>query len=154
MTELITLEIYAEASGQIAAPAGAAWLVVGDLSRRPNLTSHEPLAGVWPEETAQVRVRMDKGVVRMTRTETVIRCVPEAQLLVKIEAPEFGSTAWLEHRIEDQGAGCRLTLGVIAIATFPRGAGPASRSEYAAMTQAGLQAAVDEYRQRIEEHAN
>lgn len=150
MVEQITFEIYEEASGQIGAPREEAWLAVADLTRRPNLTSCEPLAGAWPEETARVCVTMDRGEFRMTRTETVIRCVPQEQLLVKIEAPEFGSTAWLDHRIERDGDGCRLTIGVIAIASFPQGAGPTSRDDYAAMTRDGLQGAVAEYRQRIE----
>jgi hypothetical protein len=93
---------------------------------------------------------MDKGSFEMVRTETVIRCVPEERLLVKVEAPDWGSIAWLDHRIDPAGTGWRLTVGVIAIATYAEGAGPASRSDYAAMTQAALQDAVDIYRTRIE----
>lgn len=150
MVEQVILEIYEEASGPVAASREETWLAVADLARRPNLTSCEPLAGVWPDETARARVTMDRGDFSMTRTETVIRCVPEKQLLVKIEAPEFGSTAWLDHRIEREGDGCRLTIGVIAIATFREGAGPASRDDYAIMTREGLQGAVAEYRRRLE----
>lgn len=154
MTEQITLEIQAEASGEIAAPRDAVWRAVADLDSRPSLKSHEPLSGVWPEETARVRVVMDKGEFEMIRTETVIRCVAGERLLVKVEAPQWGSTAWLDHRIEQAGAGCRLTIGVIAIATYAEGAGPASRDDYATMTQTALQAAVGEYRKRIEAGAD
>lgn len=154
MTKQITLEIQAEASGEIAARRDRVWRAVADLEARPNLTSHEPLSGSWPEETARVRVGMDKGGFEMVRTETVIRCVAGERLLVKVEAPEWGSTAWLDHRIEQAGDGCRLTIGVIAIATYPEGAGPASRDDYAAMTRTALQAAVDEYRRHIEAAAD
>ncbi|WP_447764179.1 SRPBCC family protein [Sphingopyxis panaciterrae] len=150
MTAQITFEIQAEASVYVTAPREDVWKAVADLARRPNLTSCSPLAGDWPDETASVRVTMNKGSFEMSRIETVIRCVPEEQLLVKIEAPGWGSTAWLDHRIEHDGDRCRLTIGAIAIAVFPEGKGPASRDEYAAMTLAGLQDAVAEYRRRIE----
>ena len=150
MTAQITLEIQAEASGHVAAPRERVWPAVADLARRPNITSFEPVAGVWPDETARARVGMNKGTFEMTRTETVIRCVPEERLLVKVEAPEWGSMAWLDHRIERDGDGCRLTIGAIAVASYLEGQGPASRDEYAAMTRQGLQDAVDEYRRRIE----
>lgn len=150
MTTQITLEIHAEASGHVAAGRGEVWEAVADLARRPNLTGYTPLTGTWPDETARVRVMMNKGTFEMTRIETVIRCVRDERLLVKVDASDWGSTAWLDHRIEPHGDGCRLTIGVIAAATFPEGQGPASRSEYAAMSQRGLADAVDEYRKRIE----
>lgn len=149
MAELITLEIQAEASTHIKAAGDRVWQAVADLAQRPNLTSFEPLDGNWPDETAHVRVIMDKGVVKMSRTETVIRCVPGKHLLIKIEAPEYGSTAWLDHRLEDQGENCLLTIGAIAVATFPEGEGPPSREEYARLTLEGLKNAVDIYRDRV-----
>lgn len=145
-----TLEVHVEAWGHIAAGRADVWAAISDLSRRPNLTSCEVLTGVWPAETAQARVVMNKGDFEMVRTETVIRSVADTQLLVKIEAPQWGSTAWLDHRIDDENGGCRLTIGVIAIATFPEGAGPASRDEYAALSRQGLQEAVEAYRRRSE----
>lgn len=145
-----TIEVHAEAAGHIASGRAKVWTSISDLSRRPNLTSCEVLNGVWPAETAQARVTMNKGDFEMVRTETVVRSVVETQLLVKIEAPQWGSTAWLDHRIEDEDGGCRLTIGVIAVATFPEGAGPASRDEYAALSRQGLQEAVEAYRQSIE----
>ncbi|MDT9600600.1 SRPBCC family protein [Sphingosinicella rhizophila] len=150
MTAQITLEIQAEASGHVTARREQVWEAVADLVHRPNLTSCEILSGAWPAETARARVAMNRDTFEMARTETVIRCVPEKQLLVKIEAPEWGSTAWLDHRIEGDGDGCRLTISAIAVAVFPEGAGPASREEYAAMTLKGLEDAVAEYRKRIE----
>ncbi|QIB67008.1 hypothetical protein [Kineobactrum salinum] len=153
MIEQITLEIQAEAVGKIAARREEIWQAVAELARRPNLKSYEPLFAVWPDECAQVRTVMDKGMGEMIRTETVIRCVPEERFLLKIEAPEWGSSAWLDHRIERAEGGWYLTIGVIAIATYPEGAGPKSRDEYAAMTQEGLEAAVDEYRKVLEAKA-
>ena len=150
MTEQITLEIQAEASGEVAAGRQEVWQAVADLAHRPNLKSYLALAGVWPDECARVRTVVDKGEFEMIRTETVIRCVPQERLVVKVEAPEWGSTAWLDHRIGPAGGGLCLTLGVIAVATFPKGAGPKSRGDYAAMTQRALQDAVDIYRKRIE----
>jgi len=152
-TTHITLEIHAEAGGHIASGRAEVWAAISDLSRRPSLTSCEILTGVWPAETAQARVAMNRGEFEMVRTETVIRSVAEAQLLVKVEAPQWGSTAWLDHRIDDENGGCRLTIGVIAIATFPEGGGPASRDEYAALSRQGLQEAVEAYRRRIEADA-
>ncbi|WP_129793928.1 SRPBCC family protein [Sphingosinicella sp. CPCC 101087] len=154
MTAQVTLEIHAEAAGHIAAGRADVWAVVADLSRRPNLTSWKLLTGVWPDETAQARVAMNKGEFEMVRIETVIRCVTKAQLLLKIEAPEWGSTGWLDHRIEEENGGCRLTIGVIAVATFPEGAGPASRDEYAALSRQGLEQALEVYRRRIEADAD
>jgi hypothetical protein len=150
MTEQMTLEIQAEASAVVAASRQAIWQAVADLGRRPNLKGYQALAGDWPHECASVRTVMNKGSFEMTRTETVIRCVDEERLLLKIEAPQWGSTAWLDHRIEAAGDGWRLTIAAIAIATFAQGAGPKSRDEYAAMTLAGLQDAVEIYRKRIE----
>ena len=150
MTEQITLEIQAEASGLVLARRQQIWRAVADPEHRPNLKSYQALAGVWPEECASIRTVMDKGSFEMSRTETVIRCVPEERLLLKIVAPQWGSTAWLDHRIEPAGDGWRLTIGVIAVASFPEGSGPGSRSEYATMTREALQAAVELYRMRIE----
>ena len=150
MTAEVRFEIHAEASGHVPATPAAVWRLITNLSHRPNLISCAFLTGTWPEETAQARVAMDKGGSEMVRTETVIRCVTEAQLLVKVEASQFGSTGWLDHRIEKEGGGSRLTIGVIAIATFPEGAGPASREEYAALSQTGLEQAVAAYRSQFE----
>lgn len=148
-----TLEVHVEAWGHIEAGRAEVWAAITDLSRRPNLTSCEILTGKWPEESARARVAMNRGDFEMVRIETVIRSVAEAQLLVKVEAPKWGSTAWLDHRIDDENGGCRLTIGVIAIATFPEGAGPASRDEYAALSRKGLQEALEAYRARIEVQA-
>jgi uncharacterized protein YndB with AHSA1/START domain len=150
MTEQITLEIQAEASGQVRARRTEIWQALADPAHRPNLKSCQPLAGVWPEECARIRTVMDKGSFEMIRTETVIRCVPEERLVIKVEAPAWGSTAWLDHRIEPAGDGWRLTIAVIATASFPDGAGPVSRGDYAKMTEEALQVAVLEYRKRIE----
>jgi hypothetical protein len=150
MTTEVKYEIHAEASGHIAAAPAEVWTAISDLSRRPNLKSCEFLAGTWPEEAAQARVLMDRGGFEMDRMETVIRCVNQVQLLVKVEASQWGSTAWLDHRIERESDGCRLAIGVIAIAIFPDGAGPASRDEYAALSRRGLQEAVATYRHRLE----
>jgi uncharacterized protein YndB with AHSA1/START domain len=150
MTEQITLEIHAEASGLIRARRQQIWQAVADPNHRPNLKSFRPLAGVWPEECASICTVVDKGSFEMSRTETVIRCVPEERLVVKIQAPQWGSTAWLDHRIEPAGEAWRLTIGVIATATFPEGSGTLTRNDYAALTLEGLQTAVELYRKQVE----
>lgn len=142
------LNIQAEASLEMLAPCKAVWERVIDLSDRPTLKSWSPLSGTWPAETASARVVMDKGTVDMVRTETVVRMVPGKRLLLKVEAPEFKTLAWLDHRLTDTRAGCDLSISVIVATGMDAGAG-IDRKAYVAGTTDALAQALTAYRAKF-----
>jgi hypothetical protein len=138
------INIQAEASLEMLAPCKAVWERVIDLSDRPTLKSWSPISGTWPAETATARVVMDKGV-DMVRTETVVRMIPDRRLLLKVDAPDFNTTAWLDHRLTDTKAGCELSISVIVAANPPEGQGM-DRAAYTAGTVEALKQALTAYR--------
>ena len=141
------MNIQAEASLEMLAPCKAVWERVINLSDRPTLKSWSSISGTWPQETAQARVVMDKGV-DMVRTETVVRMIPDQRLLLKVDAPDFHTTAWLDHRLSGTKAGCELSISVIVAAAFPEGQGM-DRAAYVAGTTEALKQALVAYRAGI-----
>lgn len=142
------LNIQAEASLEMLAPCKVVWEKVINLSERPSLKSWSPLSGAWPSETASARVVMDKGTVDMVRTETVVRMVPDKRLLLKVEAPEFKTLAWLDHRLSDTGAGCDLSISVIVAADLGPGTG-IDRASYVKGTTDALAQTLTAYRAKF-----
>jgi hypothetical protein len=138
------MNIQAEASLEMPASCKAVWERVISLSDRPTLKSWSPISGTWPAETATARVVMDKGV-DMVRTETVVRMIPDRRLLLKVDAPEYKTIAWLDHRLTDTKAGCELSISVIVDAAVPEGQG-VDRAAYSAGTIDALQQALVAYR--------
>jgi hypothetical protein len=132
------LNIQAEASLEMLAPCKVVWEKVINLSERPTLKSWSPVSGAWPAETASARVVMDKGTVDMVRTETVVRMIPDKRLLLKVDAPEFKTLAWLDQRLSETKAGCDLSIGVIVAAD----AGPETSIDRAAYVAGTTEALV------------
>ncbi len=143
------IEYQAEATVEIAAPPKAVWDAVTDLGRRPMVKAFEFLQGEWPEELAQARTVMDRGERDMVRTETVIRARPGEQLLLKIDAPEWGALAWLDHRISPSSGGSRLKFSVI-VTMAPTEPAPANRAELTEATERALAHVAAEYRTVVE----
>lgn len=141
------INIQAEASLEMLAPCKAVWERVVNLSDRPTLKSWSPVTGTWPAETASARVVMDKGV-DMARTETVVRMIPGTRLLLKVDAPDFDTLAWLDHRLTDTKAGCELSISVIVAAGMKEAQG-LDRDAYVAGTTEALRRALVQYRTGI-----
>lgn len=142
------MNIQAESSLEMLAPCKAVWEKVVDLAERPGMKSWSPQSGTWPSETASARVVMDKGAVDMVRTETVVRMVPGRRFLVKVEAPESGTLAWLDHRLADSKAGCELTMSVI-VSVDGAHAASIDRSAYASATTDALAQSLTAYRAKF-----
>jgi hypothetical protein len=141
------INIQAEASLEMPAPCKAVWERVVNLSDRPTLKSWTPISGSWPAETATARVVMDKGV-DMVRTETVVRMIPGTRLLLKVDAPDFNTMAWLDHRLADTRAGCELSISVIVAAAGKEIQG-IDRDAYVAGTTEALKQALVQYRAKV-----
>jgi hypothetical protein len=90
---------------------------------------------------------MDKGPVDMVRTETVVRMIPDKRFLLKVEAPQSGTLAWLDHQLSDSRSGCELTMSVIV--SVDRAAAGMDRTSYVAATTDALAHTLGEYRARL-----
>jgi uncharacterized protein YndB with AHSA1/START domain len=143
--EATPFDVQADAALDLPKSCDAVWRVVGDLAKRPNLKSSTPLAGTWPAEGSRVRAVMDKSGTDMVRTETVVRLVPGKRLLLKIDAPELSTVAWLDHRLSPTAGGCRFEMSVIVAIAVPEGALAPDRAAYADGTSKALLDAVSKY---------
>lgn len=144
------LNVQAQASLEMPASCQVVWEHVVQLSDRPTLKSWSPISGTWPAETATARVVMDKGF-DMVRTETVVRNIPNRRLLLKVDAPQYKTLAWLDHTLAETKAGCDLTISVIVAADLP-GDPPVDREAYVKGTTDALKQALQAYRVLLQRH--
>lgn len=142
------MDVQAEFSIAIDAPCSVVWEKVINLADRPTLKSFSPLTGNWPSETASALVVMDKGT-DMIRTETVVKLVPCERFLLKVEAPDSGIVAWLDHRLRRTARGCELTMSVIVSVKAPDAS--MDREAYIAATIAALEQTLKGYRAKVGE---
>ena len=146
MTEV--MDVQAEVSLELNAPCPTVWEKIVTLSDRPTLKSWSPLTGSWPSEMASALVVMDKGT-DMIRTETVVKMVPGERFLLKVEAPDSGILAWLDHVLRSSAHGCELTMSVIVSVTAPDAS--MDRETYIAATLGALEQTLEAYRAKVAE---
>lgn len=142
------MDVQAEFSLEFNAPCPIVWEKVISLSDRPTLKSWSPLTGSWPSETASVLVVMDKGT-DMVRTETIVKMVPNERFLLKVEAPDSGILAWLDHMLCSSAHGCKLTISVIVSVKAPDAS--MDREAYIAATLDALEQTLLSYRAKVAE---
>ncbi|NIJ38801.1 hypothetical protein FHR22_003525 [Sphingopyxis panaciterrae] len=142
------MDVQAELGVEMNAPRSIVWERVISLSDRPTLKSWSPLTGNWPSETASARVVMDKGT-DMIRTETIVKMVPNERFLLKVEAPDSGILAWLDHMLCNSAQGCKLTMSVIVSVKAPDAS--MDRNAYIAATIDALEQTLMAYRAQVAE---
>lgn len=140
------MDVQVELSAEMNAPCGEVWESVINLSNRPTLKSWSPSGGNWPSETASALVVMDKGT-DMIRTETVVKMIVSERLLLKVDAPESGVLAWLDHTLRPSATGSILTISVIVAVTAPGSS--MDRDAYIAATLDALAQTLTGYRANV-----